>query len=127
MTRKQVPLSALADAAMTRRSPLYTWMMVNHDAFNAIVKEAVRPNWAKLAEEFANNGLTDGEGKPPTDECTRQTWWRVRKAVAARRAAAAKRTPPKTAQPVTKPTEPVRAPEQEPDDDDGFKFKRLKL
>jgi hypothetical protein len=91
-------------------------MMTNHDAFNAIVKEAVRPNWAKLAEEFANNGLTDGEGKPPTDECTRQTWWRVRKAVAARRAAAARRagqgfvqaTPqPQPKPPTQPPSEPL--------------------
>jgi len=108
---------------MTRRSPLYTWMMANHDAFKAIVDEAVRPNWGKLAEEFANNGLIDGEGKPPTDECTRQTWWRVRKAVAARRVAAAKRTPAKAATPAPQLTEPAQ--EQEPGD--GFEFKRLKL
>ena len=48
-------------------------------------------NWKALAVEFAAGGLTDADGKAPSDETTRQTWWKVRKTVAARQASAIKR------------------------------------
>lgn len=73
---------------MTRRSTLYVWMLENHDAFDEVIKKAVRPNWNALAQTFGEEGQTDADGKPPTAECTRQTWWKVRKVVAARRKAA---------------------------------------
>jgi hypothetical protein len=110
--RKPIPLARLAEAATMRRSTLYTWMLTNHDTFKDVVAKAVRPNWKALAVEFAAGGLTDADGKAPSDETTRQTWWKVRKTVAARQASAIKRkvkasvesTPPVT------PPPPVRAP-----------------
>ncbi len=85
--KKAIPISRLAKAAMARRSTLYAWMMEHHDEFARVVEEAVRPNWEALAKEFGQNGLTDGDDKAPTETGTRHTWWRVRKAVAARRKA----------------------------------------
>ena len=89
--RKPIPLARLAEAATMRRSTLYTWMLTNHDTFKEVVAKAVRPNWKALAVEFAAGGLTDADGKAPSDETTRQTWWKVRKTVAARQASAIKR------------------------------------
>lgn len=91
MTRKPIPVDVLRQAATMRRSSLYVWMMSNHDTFKAVVEEAVRPDWQGLADTFGAQGLRDGDDKPPSSEGTRQTWWRVRKAMAARRATAAKR------------------------------------
>ena len=95
-----------------RRSTLYTWMLTNHDIFKDVVAKAVRPNWKALAVEFAAGGLTDADGKAPSDETTRQTWWKVRKTVAARQASAIKRkvkASVEPAPPVTPPL-PIRAP-----------------
>jgi hypothetical protein len=116
---------------MRRRSILYVWMLENHDSFNAVIAKAVRPNWHALAEAFAEGGQTDADGNKPTAECTRQTWWKVRKVVAARQVAQAKRqhtrpaTPPvdkPAAQKVPSdrpiPTAPVQQPRVADDDDD---------
>jgi hypothetical protein len=91
MTKLPIPIEVLTEAATTRGSTLYAWMITNHDTFEAIVKQAVRPNWERLGQRFGEYGLRDGSDGVPSGETTRQTWWKVRKAVAARRAAAAKR------------------------------------
>jgi len=105
-------------ATSDRRSPLYLWMVANFDEFAASVAEAGRPNWQKLAVEFASLGLTDLKGKPPTPEGARQTWWTVRKVRAAKAAKQAG-----TARRIHQPTPgvpavTVRAPtaDDEPDD-----------
>jgi hypothetical protein len=107
-------------------------MLENHDIFKAVIAKAVRPNWHALAEAFAEDGQTDADGSKPTAECTRQTWWKVRKVVAARQVAQAKRQQTGSAtRPVDKPAapkvQPVRpiltAPDQQPtvaDDDDDI-------
>jgi hypothetical protein len=106
-----IPIDVLSKAATMRRSPLYSWMMANHDTFKAVVDEAVRPNWAALAQAFAAQGLTDADNKPPSSEGTRQTWWKVRKAIAARRATAAKRRAATPTRPQGRPVEsPAPAP-----------------
>jgi hypothetical protein len=84
-------MDRIRQAALSRRSSLYRWMLRHYDEFSAALAEAGRPNWQALAEAFAAEGLTDSETKPPTPEGARQTWWRVRKAVEAKRAKAAPR------------------------------------
>jgi hypothetical protein len=97
-------LARLTEAAMRRRSSLYVWMLENHDSFKDVIAKAVRPNWHALAEAFAEEGQTDADGNKPTAECTRQTWWKVRKVVAARQLAQAKRQQTRSAtRPVDKP------------------------
>lgn len=110
MPKTPISLSRLADAAKTRRSPLYVWMLENHDAFAKVVAEAVRPNWTELAKAFAEQGLNDAGEKPASAEVARQTWWRVRKVVEARIKAEAKRQ----AKTVRTPTE-IRRPAQSDD------------
>jgi hypothetical protein len=84
MAKPTISIADLKAAAKARHSPLYTWMLDNHDQFKEVVTEAVRPNWPALAASFSSQGLTDANDKPPTGEVVRQTWWRVRKAVDAR-------------------------------------------
>jgi hypothetical protein len=78
MAKKIIPVEDLVAAANARRSPLYVWMLENHAIFRVVVTEAIRPNWAALAQRFAAEGLNDADGKAPTAETVRQTWWRHR-------------------------------------------------
>ena len=66
------------------RSLLYRWMRTNHAEF-ARAFEAERPSWEALCAEFAEAGLIDRTGKPPSTATARKTWERVRKDVAAAR------------------------------------------
>ena len=118
MSRKSIPVSILARAAKTRRSSLYVWMLENHDTFRGVVKEAVRPNWDALAETFAAKDLRDAEGKPPSAETTRQTWWKVRKMVEARAKSAGQpqqpRSTPKRSDLASRPTPDLETPDDPP-------------
>jgi hypothetical protein len=123
--RKPIALENLRQAAKTRRSTLYMWLIDNHDTFAGVIAEAVRPNWQALAAEFGAQGYTDADGKPPSVEGARQTWWKVRKTIKARRAAAARQPPPiptprarvpAQPQPVVRSVAPP-APAVPPDDD----------
>ena len=91
MAKKIIPVEDLVAAANARRSPLYVWMLENHAIFRVVVTEAIRPNWAALAQRFAAEGLNDADDKAPTAETVRQTWWRVRKTLDARQKSAARR------------------------------------
>jgi len=62
---------------MRARSPLARWMLRNYDAFAARYT-ARRADWSVLAQVFADAGLTDADGKPPTGVTARKTWQRVR-------------------------------------------------
>jgi len=79
-------LERIRQAAMSSRSTLYRWMQRNYDGFGAALAEAGRPNWKAITAELVADGLTDADGKPPSQEAVRQTWWKVRKAVEAARA-----------------------------------------
>jgi hypothetical protein len=79
-------LRAALSGAPGTRSSLHQWMRANHDKVSALLAE-VRPNWQRLAGAFARMGLTDGSGKPPRPQTVRQTWWRVRRAVATAKSA----------------------------------------
>jgi hypothetical protein len=85
-------LSRIDEALVGRRSmqsPLYRWMMENHDAFfirvAAAKAEGKRLDWKDLARRFAEGGLTDGTGKAPTAANAKNTWWRVQHARRAQR------------------------------------------
>ncbi len=69
-----------------RHSPLYQWMQANYDDFAAMLADS-RPSWNKIAAGFAAMELHDGQGRPPTGECVRKTWWSVRQARAKAEAA----------------------------------------
>jgi hypothetical protein len=131
MTKTPITVARLIEAATRRRSSLYVWMLENHDSFKEVIAKAVRPNWHALAETFAEEGQTDADGNKPTAECTRQTWWKVRKMVAARQVAQAKRQRTRSAiPPVDKPATqkaqpgrpfpaiPIQQPRIADDDDD---------
>ena len=79
-------LRAALSGAPGTRSSLHQWMRANHDDVSVLLQE-VRPNWRRLADAFARMGLTDGSGRPPRPQTARQTWWRVRRAMAQGRAA----------------------------------------
>jgi hypothetical protein len=64
------------------RSPLYKWLRRNHQQFSDTLAEAGRPDWAVIARAFGAEGLTDGDGKAPSKEGARQTWYKVKKDVA---------------------------------------------
>ena len=84
MAKKAIP-PELRDAAMQRRSKLFAWMVSNHDEFAEVVADAVRPNWQGIAQFlFEREGLTDAEGKAPSGDVARRTWWKARKHVEAR-------------------------------------------
>lgn len=83
--RPSISISLLRDAAMSKRSSLYRWMVENHDTFADVLRKAGRPNWEALAKTLGEQGLFDAGNKPPSEETTRQTWWKVRKAIKARR------------------------------------------
>ncbi len=135
MTRAPIPISLLTEAALSKRSALYVWMLENHDDFASVVAKAGRPNWKALAEAFGAQGYTDSDNQPPSDEVTRQTWWRVRKTVKARRAkavVAAAHVPPSpkpsNAPALPAPAEQTRPPPKPPtlpadEDDNPYGFK----
>lgn len=74
-------LTALRAHGGTARSPLYRWMRRHHDTLTAAFAE-IPPAWGPLSTELAAVGLTDADGKPPTAQSARQTWYRVRRDVA---------------------------------------------
>jgi hypothetical protein len=89
-------LERIRQAAMSSRSTLYRWLQRNHDGFGAALAEAGRPNWKAITAELIADGLTDADGKPPSQEAVRQTWWKVRKAVESARAKRLAPLPPPT-------------------------------
>lgn len=79
----RIPLSRLEKAArVDRRSSLFVYMVEHHADLSGVLARAGRPNWKALSKEFAAAGLTDINGKPPTDAVSRNTWVKVRALVA---------------------------------------------
>ena len=62
------------------RSPLFWWMVENHDRISAAAGRRI--HWKGVCAEAAAHGLTDAEGKSPSEATARQTWRRARQAVA---------------------------------------------
>jgi len=67
------------------RSTLFWYMLDNYeDLSRSALGKRIR--WAPLSERFAALGLLNGQGKAPTAENARLTWWNVRQEVAKRQA-----------------------------------------
>jgi hypothetical protein len=96
-------LRAALTGAPGTHSPLYQWMRDNYEDFDALLSET-RPNWKRLAEAFAQLGLTDGNGNPPKPHTVRQTWWRVRRGDTTQPG-----TPQRPQPPPIAPSEPLRS------------------
>jgi len=63
-------------------SPIYRWMVDNYAVMaRAITGKNVR--WEKLSAAAVSDGLTTRDGRDPSGETLRRTWYRVRKAIAA--------------------------------------------
>ena len=70
-------------------SPLFHFMVEQHDSMVARANGG-RMRWTDLCVTFVQLGLTTREGEPPDERNSRQTWYRVRKHVAQKRAEAAR-------------------------------------
>ena len=62
------------------RSPLFWWMVENHDAMLASA-DGQHIHWATFCGEAARRGLTDTKGRPPTERNARETWRQARLSV----------------------------------------------
>lgn len=92
------------------RAPLYRWLRQHHDWFAARLN-GQRPDWQALADGFSERlGLRMADGRPLTAERVRQTWWRVRRDVAATRATRRLPEPPAVRVVVLPPAVPVPEP-----------------
>ncbi|VFU17588.1 conserved protein of unknown function (plasmid) [Methylocella tundrae] len=60
------------------RSALFWWLYDNHDRVLHAANGA-RISWRELCSSFADQGITDRDGKAPSIGTARLTWWRVRK------------------------------------------------
>lgn len=63
------------------RSPLFWWLLENHDGIIAAAAGR-RLRWHKLCAHFQTLGLTDTTGKAATPSNARATWVKVRQEVA---------------------------------------------
>ena len=97
-------LQRLAEAAQSGRSPLYRWLRARHDTFAAML-DGHRPDWRKLAEEFAALGMCRPDGEPIRPATVRACWGRVKRDVAASRGK--RRRPLPVVTPVAPPPRPV--------------------
>ncbi len=68
-------------------------MRRHHDEFAALLEEN-RPDWAALAQAFAEKlGFVGPDGKPLAPDTVRHMWWRVRNAAPRRQKRARKPAP----------------------------------
>lgn len=65
-------------ARPAKHSPLFWWMLENHDRI-AEASIGTRMDWPALCAEFAGMGMTDTAGRPVTEANARKTWLRVRR------------------------------------------------
>lgn len=65
---------ALAEGG--QHSKLHRWMVEQYPALRRLFAEN-GPQWPKLLAFFAEEGLTDADGKPPTLRGAQQTWYRI--------------------------------------------------
>ena len=82
--------SAARWGGRVRHSALYRWM---HRNFGWLEKSlaAGEINWAGFAKEAGLRGLTDATGKPPTVQCAKRTFAKVRREKAIARSSRAAR------------------------------------
>ena len=106
--------AALRTGASTR-SPLFQWMLRNHDLLAETFAES-RPNWTRVTELLVSKGFSNTDGKPLNPQSVRQMWFRVRKRHAAMQAG----RKPRQASAAEEEDAPVRVhPAKEPKTEDG--------
>ena len=71
-------ITEIVQAGGDAHSPLYRWMWKHHDRLVELLA-TTRPDWKRLAEGFAEIGLTGADGRPMSRQAARHTWWRVRR------------------------------------------------
>ncbi len=76
------------------RSPLFWWMVENHDELAAAAAQR-RLRWPRLCARFAELKLTDVTGKVASERTARATWGRARREVALARQRLAAQPPPR--------------------------------
>lgn len=74
------------------RSPLFHWMVENHDEIVAAAKGG-RIRWAPFCAKAVALGLVDTRGQAPTERNARETWAQARRAVREARTELAARPP----------------------------------
>ena len=72
----------------SEHSTLFHWLVEHHDEM-LNRSDGGRLRWSTLRLTFAEHGLTTANGKAPTESTARQTWYRVRRWVVAKRHRAA--------------------------------------
>lgn len=68
-----------SEGARRGHSPLYEWMWSRAEQLAPELDPPRTPNWTAMAEEFQRAEVMDGQGRAPTAETVRKTWWKVRK------------------------------------------------
>jgi hypothetical protein len=106
--------TALRDGA-SMRSPLFQWMLRNHDMLVETFAES-RPNWTRVTELLTSRGFSSTDGKPLNPQSVRQMWFRVRKRHAAMRAGRKPRQATKSEEAVSVKAHPAPTPEPKGDD-----------
>src|SRR5580704_2950856 len=95
-----------------RKSEAYEWLHARHKALAQAFAERP-PSWKALAVYLGENGITGGNGKPPTAAALRSAWLRVLGNVARRRSSQGTGEPPRDARTAVTPSKP-------PDEQEGF-------
>jgi hypothetical protein len=106
--------TALRDGA-SMRSPLFQWMLRNHDMLVETFAES-RPNWTRVTELLTSRGFSSTDGKPLNPQSVRQMWFRVRKRHAAMRAGRKPRQATKSEEAASVTAHPAPTPEPKGDD-----------
>ena len=106
--------TALREGA-SMRSPLFQWMLRNHDMLVETFVES-RPNWTRVTELLTSKGFSLTDGKPLNPQSVRQMWFRVRKRHAAMQAGKKPRQAAKSEEAASVKAHPAPTPEPKRDD-----------
>jgi hypothetical protein len=106
--------TALREGA-SMRSPLFQWMLRNHDTLVETFAES-RPNWTRVTELLTSKGFSSADGKPLNPQSVRQMWFRVRKRHAAMQAGKKPRQTAKPEEAAPVKAHPAPTPEAKGDD-----------
>ena len=85
MSKKELDAFRQAITRGPDRSPLFWWLVEQHDELTAD-GAAGRQDWKRHCATMARDGVVDAKGKPPNIEAARKAWQIVRKEVATGRA-----------------------------------------
>jgi hypothetical protein len=106
--------TALREGA-SMRSPLFQWMLRNHDMLVETFAES-RPNWTRVTELLTSKGFSSTDGKPLNPQSVRQMWFRVRKRHAAMQAGKKPRQAAKSEEAASVKAHPAPTPEAKGND-----------